>query len=172
MTAPTNHGAASSCAISLPPLPSGGGCKAAVPDCFNKTSQQLGGSLYTDVPTSSETAFYERYGATAKAASGGRRRGKRPRSRRHHSKRPSSRRSHRRSAPTTRTGLSRVRRARGGSGYYLDLSSCPPGGSPSRVAYDSKAPPYFGGAAMAKGAPCQPRTYAKGNAGYCNSASQ
>lgn len=32
---------------------------------------------------------------------------------------------------------------RGGTGYYLDLTSCPPGGRPSHVQYDSRRPPVF-----------------------------
>ena len=40
---------------------------------------------------------------------------------------------------------------------------------PSPVGYSDTAPPYFGGKANARGAPCEPRTYAKGNVGLCDS---
>ena len=211
--APFDSAATPSCSVELPPVPSGGGCKAPVPDCFNKAFPQLGTSVYRDTVGSSEMAFASRYSpsyfspdavkATAAAAaattrpatapslvhptkspcaaqvgggSGSRRRRRRAAKglKKHRSASVKARqtgggsRRRRRSARARRSARRPQRKARGG-GYYLDLSSCPPGGMPSPMGYSDTAPPYFGGKANARGAPCEPRTYAKGNVGLCDS---
>ena len=52
--APFDSAATPSCSVALPPVPSGGGCKAPVPDCFNKAFPHLGTSVYRDTVGSSE----------------------------------------------------------------------------------------------------------------------
>lgn len=193
--AAANQSETSRCNLKLPAVPSGGGCQAPRPDCFQKSLPQLGTSVYRDTIGSSEMAFASRYspsyfssdaikataenftqnianvpnfvhpskGPCASQQGGGSRRKRLNKKRKSNTRRRSLR----------RRGLKlklRARRSkRRGGGYYLDLSSCPPGGMPSPMGYDDTAPPYFGRSANAKGAPCEPRTYSKSNAGLCDS---
>ena len=176
--APVNDGAANTCSITLPPLPSGDICTAPVPDCFGKAYPQLGSSIYRDSVGTSEDAFAMRYNesffhnnisSTPKNKGGGRRckKSRNTRIRRKARVRGTSIRSGSRRIRTRSRTRAQSRRRRGG-GYYLDLSSCPPGGLPSTIGYNDLTPPYFGNKAIAKGTPCQPRTYTRDNVGYCD----
>ena len=193
--AAANQSDASKCSLKLPTVPSGGGCQVPRPDCFQKALPQLGTSVYRDTIGSSEMAFASRYspsyfssdavkaaaenftqnvtnapnfvhpskGPCASQQGGGSRRKRLNKKRKSNTRRRSLR----------RRGLKlklRTRRSkRRGGGYYLDLSSSPHGGRPSTMGYDDTSPPYFGKSANAKGAPCEPRTYSKGNVGLCDS---
>ena len=194
MSNTANKNESSKCSIKLPPVPSGGSCQSPRPDCFQKALPQLGTSVYRDTIGSSEMAFASRYcpsyfssdavKATAEqftkniantppnfvdslpcaSQKGGGSRRKRLNKKRKSSTR---RRSLRRRGLKLKLRTHRSKRR--GGGYYLDLSSCPPGGMPSPVGYDDTNPPYFSGSVNAKGAPCEPRTYSKGNVGLCDS---
>ena len=161
----------SKCSINLPSLPSGDYCSNPIPDCFNKAYPQLGSSINQKTASMSEDAFAMRYDKsffsdTQRApAKGGGKRKTRTQSR----SRSKTHRAHKSSKRHVRKSHRRNRKRSRGGGYFFDLSAkAKVGGLPARVRYNDLAPPYFGGKALARGAPCQPRTYSRRNVGHCN----
>ena len=108
-------------------------------DCFGTAAQPLGqhpaahdasshafANRYTAPPAPTQrTTFTARVSPSTVVGGGAPRRARRARRSRARS----------RSRTTTRRTLAR------GGGYFLDLSSCPPGGMPSPVGYDDRRPP-------------------------------
>ena len=136
---------AAPCATPVVPMPTSGHCNAPVPDCLrNAKLPELGNHTYRHTVGTSETAFNDRYDGSWFAANGGKRGGTRRRRkmrRRSLSRRRTTKRQQRR-----RTSRRRRRsKRRGGTGYYLDLATCPAGGMPSPVKYDSRSPPVLVG---------------------------
>lgn len=163
---PPTANQAAQCATPVVPMPTGGHCNAPVPDCHrNAKLPELGNHAYRHTVGTSETAFNDRYdgswfaaknAASVKRGGGGsisrssitrRLRGLRRRVRalsqriRRTTKRQSSRRAR---ATGGRRRRRRGSKRRGGTGYYLDLATCPAGGMPSPVKYDSRSPPVLG----------------------------
>jgi hypothetical protein len=167
----TKH--SSKCSIDLPKPPSGDYCSNPIPDCFAHAYPQLGSSINQKTASMSEDAFAMRYDKTffsnkpSVSAKGGGKRTKRT-TRRSGSKATRSR-TRKSSNRRVRQSRRRNRKRNPGGGYYFDLSKeAMIAGLPARVRYNDLAPPYFGGKALAKGAPCQPRTYSRKNVGHCN----
>ena len=161
----------SKCSIELPKLPSGDYCSSPIPDCFTKAYPQLGSSINQKTASMSEDAFAMRYDKTffsdtpSMSAKGGGKRAKRTATR----SRSKTTRTRKSSKRRVRQSRRRNRKRNRGGGYYFDLSKeARIGGLPARVRYNDLAPPYFSGKALAKGAPCQPRTYSRKNVGHCN----
>lgn len=158
-SSPSSSPSSSPCAVPPANIPYGGHCRQPVPSCVSSSAapqHELGAhTLYGN--TASEGAFASRYGqplsaggTTTATGGGGGQKKKNKKPRRKGGRRPSGRRSCRtRSSRRARTQMSRRRRTHnqkrrgGGTGYYLDLASCPPGGRPSPVRYDSRKPPVF-----------------------------
>lgn len=153
MPSPVHSSSPSSCSAPPANIPYGGHCRTPVASCLSPAQPELGthtlkGNL------DSEFAFASRYAPpTNKGISsiggGASRRHKRStrskRSKRHRRQTNTRSRtsSRRRARSLSRRRRIRQQKRRGGTGYYLDLSSCPPGGRPSPVKYDSRQPPVF-----------------------------
>lgn len=152
MPSPVHSSSPSSCSAPPANIPYGGHCRTPIASCLSPAQHELGAHTLKG-NLDSEFAFASRYAPTNKGISsiggGASRRHKRStrskRSKRH--RRQTNTRSRtaslRRARSLSRRRRIRQQKRRGGTGYYLDLSSCPPGGRPSPVKYDSRQPPVF-----------------------------
>ena len=145
---------AKNCGVGPTPEPSSSACQKPIPDCMNPNGQyQLGRNIVNDPPSLSEVSFEQRYKRSPPTqavapnhspASGLKKGGKRKnKSRRKYSPFRFKRSSYRKPKARAGSRKSYQKKSMKGGGYYLDLSTCPPGGLPSHVMYDDKHPPHF-----------------------------
>lgn len=138
-----------------------GNCIIPKPDCFNPQGlNQLGVNPYNNLPTLSELAFDGRYCCGNNKASsnqvGGKTKNKISKKK---NKGPIVKSKKLKKNTKLKTKLNKKKynknktnkkkhktqkyKFNGGQGYYLDLSSCPPGGLPGVKDYQSCCPPLF-----------------------------
>lgn len=145
MPSPVHSSSSSSCSVPPANIPYGGHCRTPVASCLSPAQPELGAHTLNG-NLDSECAFASRYANNKGVSIGGgasRRHKRSTRSKRSNRQRRSRTSSRRRARSLSRRRRIRRQKRRGGTGYYLDLSSCPPGGRPSPVKYDSRQPPVF-----------------------------